>query len=134
MPGEGLDRDAVLFRQPCKRHIGPRAEVLNDLRRGQNPEPPAGSHIAPARKAGQKAGGEHIARARGVDEFGDWEGGDLPSLIAIYNDAALFRARDDAKHALCAQTVERFIEIRRLVQREDLVGVGKDRVDGPLSA
>src|SRR5277367_4912958 len=125
------DRQAVLFRQFGQRHVGPRAEVLNDFRCGKHAEPPADGHVAPARKPGEESRGEHVARARGVGELGDWEGGDLPSLIAIYNDAALFRASDDAKDTFCAQTIEGFIEIRRLVQREDLVGVGENRVDGP---
>src|ERR1700722_9147877 len=112
-----LDSDVVLFRQPRQRHIGPRADMLNDLCRGEHAKPPTSNHISPPCEAGENAGGEHVARACRVDELGDWKGWNLPSLIAIYHDAALFRARDEAKHAFYAQIVERFVEVRRLVKR-----------------
>ena len=79
-----------------------------------------------ARETGDEAGGEHVARAGRVDELRDREGRRLPGLVALDDDAALFGARHDAEHALGAQRVERFVEMRRLVERQDLVGIGED--------
>src|ERR1700722_3818413 len=87
-----LDRQTVLPRQPPQRHIGPGADMLNDLRRGQNAQPAASDHVAPPREAGEEPSGEHVACACCIDELGDREGGNLPSLVSFDDDAALFRA------------------------------------------
>src|SRR6202167_3104363 len=99
----------VLSRQLTQRYVGPRAEVLDDLRRRQRAEPSASDHVAIAREAGEEAGGEHVARAGGVDKLGDREGGNLPGPVAVDDHAALLRPGDDSEHALGAQIVERLV-------------------------
>src|SRR5574337_77417 len=71
---------AALPRQLLQGHIGPRADVLNDLGRGERPKPSARHEVASARKPGEKAGGEHVARARRVHESLDREGFRLPGV------------------------------------------------------
>ncbi len=70
--------------------------MLDDLRRGERAEAPAGRHVGAAGEAGEKAGGEHVVCPGRVDEPGDREGRRLPGRVALDDDAALGRAGDDA--------------------------------------
>ena len=103
--------------------------MLDDLGGRQRAEPAAGGHVAAPREAGEESGGEHVARAGRVDEPRDREGGRLPCALAFDHDAALLGAGDDSEHALGAQRVERLVEMRRLVERQQFVGIGEQRID-----
>ena len=103
--------------------------MLDDLGGGERAERRAGLQIRAARQPGEETRGVEIARAGRVDELLDRERRDLVSVAAVDDDRALLRSRHGGEHAFAAQRVERFVEVRRLVERQDLVSVGEHRVD-----
>ena len=69
-----LHPQPILLRQLRQILLRPRADVLDDLGRGQGAELGAAQKIAPLRVAGEKTRREKIAGARGVDDFFDRKG------------------------------------------------------------
>ena len=63
----GLHVETVLLRQGLELRLGPGAEMLDDLGRGERAEPRRGAVVGPARKSDQETGGEQVAGAGGVD-------------------------------------------------------------------
>src|SRR5579863_5084025 len=86
--------------------------MLNDFGGGEPAEAPCVLMTDAARKTEQKARGEQIARARGVDDFFDR------------------KRRHRRKADIAAQRLQRRVEIRRLIEGMQFGLVGKDKIDG----
>ena len=95
-PPRKLDQDPLLLREPIQRHIGPRAEMLDDFSRGERAEPPA------VVRFGARAPGRRDSRRRTCRRRRSYRpdraigGGNLPGLSPSTTTRSLFRAGDDA--------------------------------------
>ena len=101
--GASLDREPVLRGELGEVHERPRADVLDDLGRGEGAKPRAGFEVLVFAEPGEKSSGEEIACARRVDNPLDWERGLGENLVSRNDGRSPLRAGDDSEDILSAQ-------------------------------
>ena len=106
--------------------------MADDLGGGQRPELERFLRREAAREAVEIAGGEQVARARGVHHLLHREGRHGDEIAARHRQRALLAACDDRALHILPQLRQRRLEIG-LVQRGQLSLIGEDQVDHALA-
>src|SRR6185369_5867588 len=130
---ERLQAEPVLVRQRLERDRRACPDMLDHFRRRQRAEPRRGAMVLAARMSDQEAGREQIAGAGRIRHFLDWHRRHHLDAVARDDDAALGAARHHCELGVISERLRGRVEIRRLVQRMQLMLVGKEDVDRALA-